>query len=565
MARHKKIIGLVCAFIIIVSVAYLLRAQGNPADKDPEKASAPIAVGRAVSPYGPLADARVRLPGQDDFTLTDQQGHFTLKGTRTWRSRPMVTAGKEGWFNNGAPLDRFGLVGDISLRPVFLADDPNYRFNSPQVCFNCHSKVTRIWDQSKMAHTTANPKLLDMYYGTDAEGNLGRGEGYRLDNPRSNGNCATCHAPSAAAASRWSLDLKEVLDSPRTEWEGVSCEYCHKVRKVVEDPSTPSGAAAILERQAPVRGRSILVFGPYDDVVVPPMAASYNPLYDSGRFCSTCHSHLKRLGPGKTWDRRKIYSDEEWAGFGFENNSILPIQTTYQEWKHWQESLPAEDPNKEKKCQQCHLSWQKKLLPYENFVVDGNARSMWGTYRSPEQIRPHHFEGGTKAQLQNALAMEIEGETQGNELLLKVHISNTNGGHWVPTGEPMRSVMLLVEAHDSEDRALKLIRGSRLPDWAGIGQLGKGNYAGLPGVVFARVLADAAGNLNVPFWRASRIASDTRIRPKKTVTLEFVFGLTDPEDEPTGEAILIYRPAPRSMAKAKKWPLEDIPIISKAW
>ncbi|MBW2581687.1 MAG: hypothetical protein JRD00_12305 [Deltaproteobacteria bacterium] len=118
----------------------------------------------------------------------------------------MVTAGKEGWFNNGAPLDRFGLVGDISLRPVFLADDPNYRFNSPQVCFNCHGKVTRIWDKSKMAHTTANPKLLEMYYGTDAEGNPGRGEGYRLDNPRSNGNCATCHAPSAAAASRWSLD-----------------------------------------------------------------------------------------------------------------------------------------------------------------------------------------------------------------------------------------------------------------------------------------------------------------------------------------------------------------------
>ena len=39
----------------------------------------------------------------------------------------------------------------------------------------------------------------------------------------------------------------------------------------------------------------------------------------------------------------------------------------------------------------------------------------------------------------------------------------------------------------------------------------------------------------------------------------------DTPNEPTGEAILIYRPAPKSMAKAKKWPLEDIPIISKAW
>jgi hypothetical protein len=565
MARHKKIMVLACAFMVIGSVGYLQRAQGKSANKDPEKAGAPVAVGRVVSPYGPLADARVRLPGQDDFTLTDQRGHFTLKGPRPWNTRPMVAAGKEGWFNNGAPLGRYGLVGDISLRPVFLADDPNYRFNSPQVCFNCHSKVTRIWDQSKMAHTTANPILLDMYYGTDAEGNPGRGEGYRLDNPQSNGNCATCHAPSASASSRWSLDLRDVLNSPRTEWEGVSCDYCHKVRRVVDDPSAPSGAAAILERQAPVRGRSILVFGPYDDVVVPPMAASYNSLYDSGRFCSTCHSHLKRLGGNKSWDRRKIYSNEEWVGFGFDSNTILPIQTTFQEWKQWQEGLSAEDPNKDKKCQQCHMSWQKRLLPYENFVVESGARRMWGTYRSPERIRPHHFEGGTKAQLQNALAMELEGEIQGNQLFLKIHISNANGGHWVPTGEPMRSVLLLVEARDSEDKPLKFISGSRVPEWVGLGRKEDGDFGGLPGAVFAKVLADEEDNLNVPFWRASKIASDTRIRPKKTETLEFIFALADPEDEPNAEASLIYRPVPRPMAKEKKWQVEDITIESKAW
>jgi hypothetical protein len=321
----------------------------------------------------------------------------------------------------------------------------------------------------------------------------------------------------------------------------------------------------MLERQAPLRGRSILVFVSYDDVVVPPMAASYTPLFDSGRFCSTCHSHLNRLGPGKTWDRRKIYSDEEWAGFGFDDNSILPIQTTYQEWKHWQNGLPEGDPNKDKKCQQCHMSWQKRLLPYDNFLVEGGAQHMWGTYRLPEHIRPHHFEGGTKAQLQNALAMEVEGERRNNELLVKVRISNTNGGHWVPTGEPMRSVLLLVEARDSEDRSLKLIRGSRLPEWAGLGDPKNGDYSGLPGAVFAKVLADKAGNLNVPFWRASRIAFDTRIRPKKTVTLEFIFALTDPEDEASAEASLIYRPVPKRLAKAKKWRVEDIHIVSKAW
>ncbi|MBL0715203.1 MAG: hypothetical protein JJV98_16060, partial [Desulfosarcina sp.] len=61
------------------------------------------------------------------------------------------------------------------------------------------------------------------------------------------------------------------------------------------------------------------------------------------------------------------------------------------------------------------------------------------------------------------------------------------------------------------------------------------------------------------------IAADTRIRPKKTVTLTYQFRLTDPEDEPSAEARLIYRPVHRSLAAAKKWQVDDIPITSVAW
>jgi hypothetical protein len=27
------------------------------------------------------------------------------------------------------------------------------------------------------------------------------------------------------------------------------------------------------------------------------------------------------------------------------------------------------------------MSWRKDMLPYDNYVVDGMARRMWGTYR----------------------------------------------------------------------------------------------------------------------------------------------------------------------------------------
>ena len=86
-----------------------------------------------------------------------------------------------------------------------------------------------------------------------------------------------------------------------------------------------------------------------------------------------------------------------------------------------------------------------------------------------------------------------------------------------------------------------------------------------PTLVEFPVLGDDEGNLNVPFWKATRIVSDTRIRPKKTVTFKFEFLIEDPDDEPTAEASLIYRPAFRSLAKEKSWDVEDILITSSVW
>ena len=521
--------------------------------------------GRVTSTYGPVENARVRIKGQDAYTLTDREGRYELSVALRPNGRLVVTAGKEGWFNNGGAVDRSGRIRDIVLNPIYLDDRPGYRFISPVTCSRCHVKLTRYYDQSKMAHTTSNPKVLDMYYGTDALLRKGVGPGYRLDNPQSDGNCTVCHAPSVAGSIPWSQDLNDVLRSPRTEWDGISCDYCHKVRKVVKDKTKPSGRAAVLERQSPTRGNSILVFGPYDDVVVPPMAASYNPVFDKGQFCSVCHSHSKKLDNGKTWDTGKVYSTAEWEGFDIGGKEYLPIQTTYQEWKQWQDQLPADDTNKGKKCQDCHMSWRKEMLPYDNYVIDGHARDMWGTYRSPKNIRPHHFDGGTETQLKTALSLELEGETAGSRLIVNAYITNTNGGHWVPTGETMRSVMLLLKVTDSNGNPLKLKEGNRLPEWAGKGKVAEGNYAGLPGAAFARVLGDDRGNQHVPFWQATRVVSDTRIRPKKSVNLKFEYELEDPEDEPTAEASLIYRPVIKPWTKIKNWQADDILITSSVW
>jgi hypothetical protein len=555
-------LGLILSEAILAAGYYAMTEAANAPDKNPPTVTIR---GRVTSIYGPVENARVRIIGEESFTLTDRQGRYELQNAPSASTRLIVTAGKEGWFNNGQIANLSGRTQDIFLNPVFLDDRPDYRFISPVTCSRCHVKLTRYYDQSKMAHTTSNPKLLNMYYGTDAFNRPGIGTGYRLDNPDSEGNCTTCHAPSVAESIPASQDLKSVLRSSWTEWDGISCDYCHKVRKVIKDKTKPSQTTSVHERQTPVQGNSILVFGPYDDVIAPPMAASYNPVFDQGQFCSLCHSQSQKLSDGKTWDGEKVYSAAEWKAFGLKDETFIPIQTTYQEWKQWQDQLPADDANKGKKCQDCHMSWRKEMLPYDNYVVDGNARNMWGNFRSPKNIRPHHFDGGTETQLKTALSLELEGEVSDSELTITVFITNTNGGHWVPTGETMRSVMLVLKATDSGGNPLKLIKGGTLPDWTGKGNVRTGNYAGLPGAVFARVLGDEKGNLNIPFWKATRIVADTRIRPKKTVTLEFKFLVENPDDEPTAEASLIYRPAFKSLATVKSWDVEDILIASSVW
>jgi hypothetical protein len=564
MSRPKTLFLSTLGLLIILTAVYYFASSGI-AQTAPVSSAQRSIHGQVVSQYGPVANARVRIAGDDKYTLTDRQGKYVLEtGDAPLRSIK-VTAGKDSWFNNGLRAFPMGQAEHIVLNPLPRDDRLDYRFIPPTTCAECHNRLARYWDRSKMAHTTSNPKVLDMYYGTDASGRQGIGPGYKRDNPTDDGNCITCHAPSVAESGFGSRDLKTALQSPRTEWDGISCDYCHKVRKVIKNPTRPSHMAPVLKRQTPVQGNTILVLGPYDDVVNSAMAAAYSPVFDQGRFCATCHSHFKKLAPGTNWDRSRVYTDSEWDGFGLRDDSFLPVQTTYQEWKQWQDQLPAEDSNKGKKCQDCHMSWRKEMLPYDNYVVDGSARNMWGTKRSPRNIRPHHFDGGTPTQLKTALAMEIEGDVSGKTLTVNVYITNTNGGHWVPTGETMRSVMLLVNAVDSSGKALEMIAGQRLPEWTGKGPAEAGNYAGLPGEVFARVLQDGDGNLHVPFWKATAVAFDTRIRPKTTATFEFKFALEDPEDEPTAEAQPIYRPVVKPLAQLKNWTVEDILITSSAW
>ena len=241
IAKKRILTGIVVR-VVLPAVGYFVAT--GVAGNAKEDRNATIIQGRVISTYGPVENARVRIAGEDKYTLTDREGRYELLSAHPPGTRPRVTAGKEGWFNNGQVAGGSSRMPDILLNPVYLDDRSDYRFISPVTCSRCHVNLTRYYDQAKMAHTTSNPKVLDMYYGTDALLRGGIGPGYRLDNPQSDGNCTSCHAPSIAGSIPRSQDLNDVLRSPLTEWDGISCDYCHKVRKVVKDKTKPSGRTA---------------------------------------------------------------------------------------------------------------------------------------------------------------------------------------------------------------------------------------------------------------------------------------------------------------------------------
>lgn len=549
----------------------------------------------------PVADAMVRIQGDTAAVWTDEAGRFILPVGGYVYDKVPVTVGKEGWFNTGAYVQKGASGVQFSLERLPTRDDRGYTFIDPEPgatggmmdhmmermrgmggmmrmgmmgggrmggmgdmsrCGNCHEKFYEQWKGSKMAGAATNSWVLSLYNGTDVYGKRNAAPGYRLDYPdRRGGPCADCHAPSAAVRNPGRTDLNRVWREGGVDAKGVHCDFCHKIRNVVPDNSAGvDGGIELLRRE--MRGgmmmmRPVLAFGPYTDVVTMPMAATYSSLSMKSEYCASCHQYGQRLSEGKRWDYLRVYPGTEREAL-YEEGRIVPDQWTYQEWKEWQDPLAAGDPDKGKQCQDCHMNWTKELLPYERHIVDGGARRSMGVERESATIHPHHFEGATEHRLKTAAYLSLEGEMVDGKVEITVDIMNANAGHRLPTGESFRNMILLVEVQDANGNVLRLLEGSRVPEWGGVGLPEEGNYAGRPGKGFAKVMADAEGNLTVPYWRAVRIASDNRIPPKASDTSTYTFEVPDDVEEVTVEAKLIYRRAFKPLADAKQWTLKDV-------
>jgi len=256
--------------------------------------------------------------------------------------------------------------------------------------------------------------------------------------------CLECHSPVAAHIGDLSLEKK-------VSWEGVTCDYCHSIRDVSFEGRNPK---AILSFGATKTG-------PLSDAVSKAHQTSYSAVHTSSALCATCHD--------------------------YKNANGFPVLTTYSEWKasrYWKEG---------KQCQFCHMSRT------EGEVVDPRvARS------STAKINLHQMPGShSLEQLTKAVRAQLNAVRDGGQLRVTVDVENQTAGHYLPTGSPLRQLVMELRADSAGGQHFKEER------------------------VYARTVADQHGTVlmreHFAFLKAAKVVSDTRLAPgeKRTETFQF--------------------------------------------
>tara|TARA_B100001964_G_C14100103_1_gene538893 strand:- start:24 stop:1007 length:984 start_codon:yes stop_codon:yes gene_type:complete len=115
-----------------------------------------------------------------------------------------------------------------------------------------------------------------------------------------------------------------------------------------------------------------------------------------------------------------------------------------------------------------------------------NQSITFGFPRDPSDIRQHIFRGplqGDPRLINTALFVTVGLEVSGHEVVASVSLANTGAGHAIPTGEPMRSLVMVVQAEGDACGTLANIGGMTIPDTGGARAQGKiGQDAALEGV-----------------------------------------------------------------------------------
>jgi len=483
----------------------------------------------------PIGEARVTLQATVQHTTAASDGSFNLANVN---GIGLVIAGaKKGYYNQSVTVTTPATNVTISLDPVPRSDDPNYNLMSPFQCASCHDSQFQQWDTSRMASTGLNSWVYDLFDGTGTVGGSGgfvytEDSVHAVDEP--SGSCASCHQPEGWLANPFQ-PLDPLSGSPTdAQLRGVSCEACHKIADVdvaqIDATGFIAGAVTVTRPDSSGLVEQVMygLLGDVDFVISNVMRGSFQPQL-AAEVCAVCHE----------------YNNDPDHDNDFNESSSIPAQETYSEWQN----SPYGDPNDPlyQSCVDCHM------LPFSSVPIEACQAIFPALLRDPSTVHGHDIQGTSATYLQNAVTLTMNTQQVGSQLQVEVEIFNDQTGHSVPTGVTLRNMILRITASDSVGNSLVQISGDTIHDLGGIGDPTLGNFAGLPGKLFAKINQDAAGNQGIVFTEATSISSDNRIIALSTDTTSVSFDVSGLNDDVTVQSRLIYRRAPKYMVDAKNW------------
>ncbi|HYL63786.1 MAG TPA: multiheme c-type cytochrome [Candidatus Methylomirabilis sp.] len=285
--------------------------------------------------------------------------------------------------------------------------------------------------------------------------------------------CLRCHSPLGLSTGDLALVRK-------VTWEGVTCDYCHSIRDVTVSNTNPVAHVEFTGIKS----------GPYSDAVSPVHGTMFSRVHTTSLVCISCHEYRNSLG--------------------------FPVLTTYSEWKDSPYAKAGQQ------CQSCHM-----------YAVQGKVVDVRVTDTKESRINLHQMPGSRSVeQLNKAIRSQMSVVHDGDQLRVTVRLTNAGAGHYVPTGSPMRQLILEV----------------RLDPYDG----GQGAQQER---IYARTIIDQNGAAlqreHLSFLRGARVVKDTRLAPKETRTEDFAFAL------PSGkrarvEASLYYFYSPMATSEAEQ-------------
>jgi len=198
--------------------------------------------------------------------------------------------------------------------------------------------------------------------------------------------CLNCHAPLAAL-------IKDAGLRQKVTWEGITCDYCHSVRSVSAVNGNWKAAVEL----------SLVKSGPLKDAVAPTHGTQFSAVHTSSLICALAMNYRNSLG--------------------------FAVLTTYSEWEKSRYAKEGKD------CQSCHM------YQVAGAVVDPKVK------RTADRLNLHQMPGSHSIdQLNKTIKAQMSTSREGDQLKVTVEVQNVAAGHYVPTGSPMRQLILEVTA-----------------------------------------------------------------------------------------------------------------------